>query len=199
MRGSRFTDAQIIGVVREAAAGVPTAEVCRRHGISPATFSNWKARFGGMGVSEARRLRQLDEEDRKLKQLLAEATLDNHVLRELLRKMSNACRPTRSRAPCPGAVGRERTSRVQADRHPAVGGPLQTHRERHTRTPQPPAHARRGAAALRVSAVGGVAAPGGVQREPQAGLSGRGAVRPAAAAQAHGRRRPSPDADAGAP
>ena len=88
MRGSRFTDEQIIGVVREADAGVPTAEVClcRRHGISPATFYNWKARFGGMGVSEARRLRQLDEENRKLKQLLAEATLDNHVLRELLRK-----------------------------------------------------------------------------------------------------------------
>ena len=86
MRGSRFTDEQIIGVVREADAGVPTAEVCRRHGISPATFYNWKARFGGMGVSEARRLRQMDEENRKLKQLLAEATLDNHVLRELLRK-----------------------------------------------------------------------------------------------------------------
>ena len=86
MRGSRFTDEQIIGVVREAAAGVPTAEVCRRHGISPATFYNRKARFGGMGVSEARRLRQLDEENRKLKQLPVEATLDNHVLRELLRK-----------------------------------------------------------------------------------------------------------------
>ena len=94
MRGSRFTDEQIIGVVREADAGVPTAEVCRRHGISPATFYNWKARFGGMGVSEARRLRQLDEENRKLKQLLAEATLDNHVLRELLRK--NADQPARA-------------------------------------------------------------------------------------------------------
>ena len=86
MRGSRFTGGQLIGVVREADAGVPTAEVCRRHGISPATFYNWKVRFGGMGVSEARRLRQLDEENRKLKQLLAEATLDNHVLRELLRE-----------------------------------------------------------------------------------------------------------------
>ena len=86
MRGSRFTDEQIIGILSEADAGTSTAEVCRWHGISPATFYNWKARFGGMGVSDARRLRQLEEENRKLKQLLAETTLDNHALRDLLRK-----------------------------------------------------------------------------------------------------------------
>ena len=66
--------------------GAGQSEVCRRHGISTATFYNWKARFGGMNVSEVRRLRQLEGENRKLKQLLAEATLDNHALRELLRK-----------------------------------------------------------------------------------------------------------------
>ena len=84
----------LYGKVAEAAEGNPAlapaatatpAELCRRHEISPATFYNWKARFGGTGVSEARRLRQLDEENRKLKQLLAEATSDNHALRELLR------------------------------------------------------------------------------------------------------------------
>jgi putative transposase len=86
MRGSRFTEEQIIGILKEADAGAPTAELCRRHGVSPATFYHWKARFGGLGVNEARRLRQLEGENRKLKQLLAEAALDNHVLRELLRK-----------------------------------------------------------------------------------------------------------------
>ena len=88
MRGSRFSEEQIIGVLKEADGGMPTGEVCRNHGISPATFYKWKARFGGLEVSDARRLRLLEGENRKLKQLLAEATLDNHALRELLRKNS---------------------------------------------------------------------------------------------------------------
>ena len=86
MRGSRFTEGQIIGVLKEERAGVTTAELCRRHGISPATFYKWKARYGGLEVSEVRRRLHLEEENRKLKQFLAEATLDNHALRELLRK-----------------------------------------------------------------------------------------------------------------
>lgn len=82
----RFSEEQIIRVLKEQEAGGQTAEVCRRHGISPATFYKWKAKYGGMEVSEARRLRDLESENAKLKRLLAEAELDKLMLKELLRK-----------------------------------------------------------------------------------------------------------------
>ncbi len=72
MRKSRFTEEQIIGMIKEQEAGLPTAEVCRKHGLSPATFYKLKAKYGGLEVSEARRLRLLEEENSKLKRLLAE-------------------------------------------------------------------------------------------------------------------------------
>ena len=76
MKRSKFSEEQIIGILREQEAGSATAEVCRRHGISSATFYAWKAKFGGMEVSEAKRLKALEDENGKLKRLLAEAMLD---------------------------------------------------------------------------------------------------------------------------
>ena len=86
MEGSRFSEEQIIGILREAEAGAKTPEVCRRHGISDATFYKWKAKYGGLEISEARRLKSLEDENRRLKKLLAEAMLDNAALKDLLGK-----------------------------------------------------------------------------------------------------------------
>ncbi|KHK49099.1 transposase [Ralstonia sp. A12] len=80
----RFTEEQIIGVLKEAEAGLRPAELCRKHGISEATYYNWKAKFGGMTVSEAQRLKELEQESNKLKRLLAEPMLDNAALKDLL-------------------------------------------------------------------------------------------------------------------
>jgi putative transposase len=80
----RFTEEQIIGVLKEAEVGLKPAELCRRHGISEATYYNWKAKFGGMTVSEAQRLKELEQENNKLKRLLAESMLDNTALKDLL-------------------------------------------------------------------------------------------------------------------
>lgn len=86
MKRSRFSEEQIIGILREQEAGAKTADVCRRHGISSATFYAWKAKFGGMDVSEARRLKSLEDENARLKRLLADAMLDNAALKDILGK-----------------------------------------------------------------------------------------------------------------
>ena len=83
MKRSRFTEEQIIAMLREQDIGAKTADVCRKHGVSGATFYKWKAKYGGMEVSDARRLKVLEEENAKLKKLLAEAMLDNAILRDV--------------------------------------------------------------------------------------------------------------------
>ena len=86
MRQSRFTEEQIIAILAEQERGLKTAEVCRKHGISPNTFYKWKARYGGLEVSGARKLKSLETENARLKRLLADAMLDNVVLKDLLGK-----------------------------------------------------------------------------------------------------------------
>ena len=86
MRRSRFSEEQIIGVLKEHEAGVSVADLCRKHGVSDASIYTWKARFGGMDVSEVKRLRTLEDENARLKRLLADAMLDNFALKDLLGK-----------------------------------------------------------------------------------------------------------------
>jgi putative transposase len=86
MRKSRFTEAQIIGMIKEQEAGMPTAEVCRKHGLSQGTFYKYKSKFGGMEVSDVAKLRAMEDENARLKRLLADTMLDNAVLKDLLGK-----------------------------------------------------------------------------------------------------------------
>ena len=86
MRKSRFTQEQIIGVLKEHHAGLSAAELCRKHGVSDATFYKWRAKYGGMDVSDVRKLKALEEENAKLKRLLAEQVMDVSTLKEMLAK-----------------------------------------------------------------------------------------------------------------
>jgi putative transposase len=86
MKRSRFREEQIIGILREQEAGLAVTELCRKHGVSSPTFYKWKAKYGGLDVSEARRLKALEDENAKLKRILADAMLDNVALKDLLGK-----------------------------------------------------------------------------------------------------------------
>ena len=101
MKRSRFTDEQIIAIVKEQEAGAKTVDLCRKHGISDARFYKWKAKYGGLEVSEARRLKALEDENTRLKKLLADAMLDNAVLKELAGKNGNARREAGCARSCP--------------------------------------------------------------------------------------------------
>ena len=86
MKKSKFTEAQIAFALRQAEQGTRVEEVCRKLGISPATFYNWKKQYGGMGIAELRRLKQLEEENRQLKQLVADLSLDKQMLQDVIKK-----------------------------------------------------------------------------------------------------------------
>ncbi len=111
MKRARFTEEQIIGILREHEAGPKTADLARKHGVSEGTLYNWKSKYGGMDVSEAKRLKQLEDENAKLKKLLAEAMLDASPFRELLsqngrtRRKARGCRGSASRDGLVGTAG----------------------------------------------------------------------------------------------
>jgi putative transposase len=124
MKRSRFSEEQIIAILREQEAGAKTAEVCRKHGVSGATFYKWKAKYGGMEVSDARRLKTLEDENTRLKKLLAETMLDNAMLRDVAAKNGDARRQTRSCfSPRRGLRG-EPAAGVPDDRRGSQFGPL---------------------------------------------------------------------------
>jgi putative transposase len=86
MKKTRYSEEQIVGVLKEADAGIPVVELCRKYGISDATYYNWKAKYGGMAASDVKRLKQLEDENRRLKQLVADLTLDNQALKAVITK-----------------------------------------------------------------------------------------------------------------
>jgi putative transposase len=124
MKRSKFSEEQIIGVLKEHEVGAKTADLCRKHGISEATFYNWKSKYGGLEVSEAKRLKALEGENAKLKKLLAEAMLDNAALKDLLTKKWWRRRQTRGRSAPQKPPRDERAAGVPADRLSAHDGAL---------------------------------------------------------------------------
>ena len=88
MKKSKFTESQIIKIVNEADAGVPVPDVCRKHGISTSTFYKWRAKYGGLDASQQKRLRELEDENRRLKQMYAELSLDHEILKDIVAKKS---------------------------------------------------------------------------------------------------------------
>ena len=113
MKKSRFTEEQIAFALKQAETGTPVAEVIRRMGVSEQTFYRWKKLYGGLGTGELRRLRQLEEENRKLKQLVADLSLDKHILQDVLAKSPDAWASARAGRGRPGDAWGQRTPRLR--------------------------------------------------------------------------------------
>lgn len=107
MKRSRFTEEQIIGILKEQETGLKVSDLCRKHGISDATFYKWKTRYGGLEISDAKRLKALEDENSRLKRLLADAMLDNAALKEIVGKNGDACRETAGGPTYTGGSGPE--------------------------------------------------------------------------------------------
>ena len=122
MKRKRHTEEQIIAILKEHEAGLKTAELCRKHGISEASFYSWKAKYGGLEISEAKRLNGLESENGRLKKLLADAMLDNAALKDLLAKNGDARRQARGCRSPAFCVRHERAAGVQDDRVRADDG-----------------------------------------------------------------------------
>ena len=112
MKRNRFTEEQIIGILKEHEAGISVADLCRKHGVSDASIYKWKAKFGGMDVSEAKRLRTLEDENTRLKRMLADAMLDNAALKDLLGRSGDARGEAESCRPSARGIRDERTAGV---------------------------------------------------------------------------------------
>ena len=154
MKRSRFSEEQIIGVLREHEAGAKTEELCRRHGISSATLYKWKSKYGGLEVSEARRLKALEDENRRLKRLLAESMLDNAALKDLLGKTSEACGAKTGSKKADGAPRAESATRLPTGRDGSFDPALPRQATGRLGASTAPARAGCGTPPLRVSAAG---------------------------------------------
>src|SRR2546422_8612176 len=126
MRKSRFTEEQIVAALKEHAAGAATGELCRRLGISNETLYNWKRKYGGLSVSETRRLKALEEENRRLKKLLADQMLDNEALKDVLSKTGKAHHSASGGCLSARAVGAVRASCLQGRRRQPLQHPPRT-------------------------------------------------------------------------